>query len=266
MKPLVQNQTDNQQKEGSKREDKKKTNIKFNSAIFFQIGLVVALVASAWAMNLKIGERTNANPFKNKVVIEDPAFFDFIVDVPKVVPVQKTIAKVTPPPVQRQVTDKFEVVDDKTLKTETKLVATITAPDIPVTPIVTPPIVVTPPVDNGPKNVNSVEFVPIFPGCESAGDNAARIVCMSEKIGRFVGRKFDTSVASESSRGSQRITVQFKIDKNGNVVDIVARAPDKNLEKEAMRVVSRLPEFTPGKMGDVAVDVLYMLPINFKID
>ena len=255
MKLATKKQADNLQENGSKREDKKKTNIKFNSAIFFQLGLVIALVAAAWAMNLNIGERAIPSDRDNRVTITEPIFDLFTVE-PKVAPV-KTIAKLTPPPIQRPVTSQFTPVDDDIVVTETVLVDVITAPDIPVTPVIAPPVI-DPPVDNSPKNINSVEFVPIFPGCESAGNNAAKRACMSEKIGKFV--------ADYSTTGTQTITVQFKIDKNGNVVDIIARAPDKSLEKEAQRVVSRLPEFTPGKMGDVPVDVMYMLPIKFSVD
>ncbi|MFT5077544.1 MAG: protein TonB [Planctomycetota bacterium] len=263
MKLVTKKQTDNLHEKRSKREDKKKTNIKFNSAIFFQLGLVVALVAAAWAMNLNIGERTIPSDRDHRVTITEPIFDLFTVE-PNVAPV-KTIAKLTPPPIQRPVTSQFTPVDDDKVIKETKLVDVITAPYIPVTPVIAPPVI-DPPEDNSPKSINSVEFVPIFPGCESAGNNAAKRACMSEKIGQFVGRKFDPSVADYGTTGTQTITVQFKIDKNGNVVDIIARAPDKSLEKEAQRVVSRLPEFTPGKMGDVPVDVMYMLPIKFSVD
>ncbi len=262
MKPLNEHQTNNHQKEGSKREDKKKTNIKFNSAIFFQIGLVVALVASAWAMNLKVGEGVNPTPYKDKITFDEPTFYDFDVFVPKVEPVKTEIAVVTKP-VQRVITDVVEVIKNDTPITAPTIVTAVTAP---VAPAVKPPVVDPPIKNTGPTSINTVEFVPIFPGCESAGDNAARKACMSDKIGRFISRKFDTSVADESSYGNQRIIVQFKIDKQGRAVDIIARAPDKNLQKEAQRVIGKLPTLIPGRMGDEPVDVLYMLPINFQIN
>ena len=265
MKALKQNQTDNHQKEGSKREDKKKTNIKFNSSIFFQLGLVVALIASAWAMNLNIEKRTIVPKSNKGITIDEPTFIMPVLAQPEIEPV-KTIARVVQPPVQRLISNKFEVKEDDTKEVETKLVAVITAPDVPVVPIIKPPVVAPPIKNTGPTNMNTVEFAPIFPGCESAGNKIAQIECMNDKISHFVARKFDTNVADNSTSGNQRITVQFKIDKNGNVVDIKALAKDKNLEKEAQRVISRLPGFTPGKMGDVAVDVMYMLPIYFQID
>lgn len=264
MKTLKQNQTDNHQEKGSKREDKKKTNIKFNSVIFFQVGLVIALVASAWAMNLKIGEKTFPKNYDTGVTITEP---DFIVPIlePKIIE-SKPIAKVKPRPVKPiSLQDLKAVPDDKPI-IETNITVPINTPDIPTPPIVKPPVTPTPPVDNGPTNIIAVEFVPVFPGCETAGGKDAKIACLSDKIGRFVGRKFKTTVADDNTQGTQQIYVQFKIDKNGDVVAIKARAKDKNLEKEAQRVISKLPKFTPGRMGDVPVDVMYSLPIKFNIE
>ncbi len=268
MKTMNQVQTDNPQKQGNQRVEKKKTDIKFNSAIFFQLGLVVALVAAAWAMNLKIGERLPVTPQEPGYTVVEPVFHNYQIEQ-KVVPVKQTIAKLDPQPTKRVVTSVFKEVPDDTNLPETKTVATITAPTAPDVPVMVPPAppVADPPKKNtGPKNVISVEFVPIYPGCETAGNKDAKIACLSEKIGRFVGKKFDTSVAGYDIRGIQKITVQFKIDKNGNVADIVARAPDKTLEKEAQRVINKLPQFTPGRMGDVPVDVMYVLPIKFKVN
>ena len=49
---------------------------------------------------------------------------------------------------------------------------------------------------------------------------------MSEKITKFVGKKFNTDLASDLGlTGRMRINVIFKIDKTGNVTSVRARAP-----------------------------------------
>ena len=59
--------------------------------------------------------------------------------------------------------------------------------------------------------------MPIFPGCENQSNNAARKKCMSEKVDKFVKRKFDQDLGGELGlSGIQRIYVAFKIDKSGN--------------------------------------------------
>ena len=90
---------------------------------------------------------------------------------------------------------------------------------------------------------------------------------MSDKVMKFVQKKFNTDLANDLGlEGRQRISVQFKIDKNGNVVNVRARAPHPRLEQEAIRVVKALPKMTPGRQRGKAVGVLYALPILFQVE
>ncbi|SEP74276.1 protein TonB [Hyunsoonleella jejuensis] len=110
-----------------------------------------------------------------------------------------------------------------------------------------------------------IENVPVFPGCEK-GNNAAKKACMSEKIAKFVNRKFNTELASDLGlSGRQRINVIFKIDKTGSITGVRARAPHPGLEKEAARVINLLPKMKPGKQRGKAVTVPYSLPIIFQV-
>ena len=103
------------------------------------------------------------------------------------------------------------------------------------------------------------------PGC--TGDIEAMKECMSTKISEIVGENFNTDIADALNlSGRQRIVVQFKIDKTGNVVDIRARAPQPELETEAIRVVNLLPRMTPGEHKGEKVGVLYSLPIVFEVE
>ena len=111
-----------------------------------------------------------------------------------------------------------------------------------------------------------IEDVPIFPGCENEKNNAARKECMSQKITDFVNRKFDTGLGSDLGlSGINRIYVQFRIEKNGDVTVLGARAPHPRLQQEAERVVNQLPKMQPGKQRGKAVGVLYSLPITFRV-
>ena len=110
-----------------------------------------------------------------------------------------------------------------------------------------------------------IENVPIFPGCER-GNNEKKRKCMSDKIAKFVQRKFNTDLAGDLGlTGRQRISVIFKIDKSGNVVGVRARAPHPRLEKEAQRVINLLPKMKPGKQRGKAIIVSYSLPIIFQV-
>ncbi len=112
-----------------------------------------------------------------------------------------------------------------------------------------------------------IENVPIYPGCK--GNNAELRACFSDKIAKFVAEKFNTELASDLglAPGSiQKIFVIFRIDKNGNITDINARAPHKKLQDEAIRVINLLPKMTPGRQRGKPVGVKYGLPIVFKVE
>ncbi len=112
-----------------------------------------------------------------------------------------------------------------------------------------------------------IENVPVYPGCEKAGNNAAKKKCMSDKVMKFVQKKFNTDLANDLGlEGRQRISVQFKIDRNGNVVNVRARAPHPRLEQEAIKVIKALPKMEPGRQRGKAVGVLYALPILFQVE
>ncbi len=111
-----------------------------------------------------------------------------------------------------------------------------------------------------------IEQVPIFPGCEKEIGNNAKKKCMADKISRFVREKFNTQLASRLGlNGRQRINVVFKIDKEGDVIDVRARASHGSLEEEAIRIISLLPKMTSGYQYGKAVTVPYSLPIVFQV-
>ena len=113
---------------------------------------------------------------------------------------------------------------------------------------------------------SKIEKVPIFPGCH--GNNEELRQCFEEKLKQHVNRKFNAEIAGDLGlpSGLNRIDVQFVIDKIGNITDVNIRAPHKGLENEARRVISLLPQMTPGKQRLEPVRVKYVLPIKFMVE
>lgn len=111
----------------------------------------------------------------------------------------------------------------------------------------------------------SVEDVPIFPGCEVFKDNNERRSCMQDKLANFIGKHFDTQLAS-GLNGKHVIYTKFKVSHTGEIIFMGARNPNPELAKEAERVIKKLPKMIPGKQRDKPVDVLFGLPINFNVD
>ena len=61
--------------------------------------------------------------------------------------------------------------------------------------------------------------------------------------------------------------MSFVVDKTGKVSNVkVLRGVDKYLDAEAIRVVSSLPKFKPGKQRGKPVKVQYNVPISFKLN
>ena len=119
--------------------------------------------------------------------------------------------------------------------------------------------------NNVEESFSYVTNVPIYPGCDK-GNNEARSKCMSQKITKFIKKEFNTDLAGELGlKGTQRIMVIFKIDKNGDVFAVRARAQHPKLVKEAKRVINMLPKMKSGTQLGKAVVVAYSVPIQFFV-
>ncbi len=99
----------------------------------------------------------------------------------------------------------------------------------------------------------TVEDKPVFPGGDAA-------------LLGYLSKNTKYPEISKENGVQGRVFVQFVIDKTGKVSDVtIARGVDPYLDKEAKRVVSTLPKWTPGKQRGIPVPVTYIVPINFKL-
>ena len=65
---------------------------------------------------------------------------------------------------------------------------------------------------------------------------------------------------------SGRVTLQFTVETDGSVKNVkVLRGVDSSLDKEAVRVVSSSPKWTPGKQRGKAVKVQFTFPVIFQL-
>ena len=63
-----------------------------------------------------------------------------------------------------------------------------------------------------------------------------------------------------------KITLQFTVKADGSVANVrVLRGVDESLDREAVRVVSASPRWTPGRQRDRAVNVTYTFPVIFQL-
>ena len=109
-----------------------------------------------------------------------------------------------------------------------------------------------------------IEDVPLFPGCENVKKSERR-KCFQDKIQRHIAKNFRYPEIAQEMGIQGRVHVQFIISKDGSITGIQSRGPDKNLEKEANRIISKLPKMIPGKQRGRAVRVPFSIPINFRL-
>ena len=103
------------------------------------------------------------------------------------------------------------------------------------------------------KIFNMVEYIPSFPG----GENCL-MFWLSECI-------HYPAIAQENGIEG-RVMVQFVVERDGSISDIVVvRRVDPILDKEAVRVVSSMPRWIPGKQDGKFVNCKYTLPVTFRL-
>lgn len=116
--------------------------------------------------------------------------------------------------------------------------------------------------------------VPKKSATANAGDQVFRVVeQMPEYEGgmeacrRFIAQNMVYPAKAKEEKIQGRVIVQFVVSKEGTVRDVeVVRSIHEALDAEAIRVVSSMPAWTPGKQRGVAVDVKYTMPITFSLD
>lgn len=120
--------------------------------------------------------------------------------------------------------------------------------------------------DTGVKSFERVEIPPTYPGC--TGDVVQKKACFNQKVRSALVKKFDPSLASDLnlSSGTQRIMVNFTVDKFGNVTNITAKGSHPKMEAEAVKAAKSLPKMTAARQNGVPVDVVFNVPITFVVE
>ena len=103
-----------------------------------------------------------------------------------------------------------------------------------------------------------------FPGCEKV-DKSQRRDCFQEQMNKHIRKNFRYPEIAQEMGIQGRVYVNFIIAKDGQITNIRMRGPDKNLEKEAQRIISKLPSMTPGKQRGRPVRVPFSIPITFRL-
>ena len=84
---------------------------------------------------------------------------------------------------------------------------------------------------------------------------------------KWIGKNLNYPTISAENGVQGRVTVNFVVNVDGSIVDVkVLRGVDPYLDKEAVRVVSKMPKWKPGKQRGKAVRCSFNLPVRFKLN
>ena len=150
-----------------------------------------------------------------------------------------------------------KITDGQLLLAQEGQIQTVKERDYPMT---TKAVIPVDKVEERPVNKNepdkiytSVDQMPQYPGGESA-------------LMRFLSSHINYPPGAAENNIQGKVILQFVVEKDGSIGEVkVARSVDKDLDREAVRLVKSLPRFTPGRSDGQAVRVWYTLPITFKL-
>ena len=103
------------------------------------------------------------------------------------------------------------------------------------------------------KVYDIVDVMPQFPGGQG-------------ELMKFLRNNVKYPAEAQKKKIEGRVIVTFVVNKKGRIIDpTVERSAHPLLDAEALRVVKRMPKWTPGRMNGESVNVKFRLPITFKL-
>ena len=228
-----------------------KADLSKNSSLYFVIGLSLILLISWQAIEWKTYDKS----------LYGYEALDVEEDDDEEIPITEQLkTPPPPPPPPPPAPEIIEVVEDEEEVEETVIESTETNED----EIVEVVEVIEEEFEDVDVPFAVIEDVPIFPGCEKVA-KSERSNCFQEQMNKHIRKNFRYPEIAQEMGIQGRVYVNFIIAKDGSISNIRMRGPDKNLEAEAQRIISKLPQMTPGKQRGRAVRVPFSIPITFRL-
>jgi protein TonB len=216
-----------------------KVDLEKKRGLFMQIGLAVSLLIVLGAFEYRTYEKVVAS------------LGDLVLDAEFEEEIENTFREQKPPPPPPPPPDEIVIVEDDEEIEEVEIEDTESDEDLEV-------------IEEEEETTDEifmvVEDMPRFEGCSDE-------TCTQTKIMQFIAKKTKYPPIAKENNITGRVFVSFVVDKSGKVTNVkILRGVDKYLDAEAVRVVSSLPKFKPGKQRGKPVKVQYNVPISFKLN
>ena len=210
-----------------------KISLESKKSLFFQIGLAITLLAVLIAFEWKSYEKNDYN--LGNLNLDDME--------EEIIPI--TRQEVKPPPPPPPPPEVIEIVEDEVeIEKQLEIDDTETDEDE----------IIEIEEEDDEEFFMVVENMPEFPG----GDLG---------LMKFIQKNVKYPAIAKEYNITGKVYVSFIVDKQGKVTNVkIVRGVDKNLDGEALRVVSALPNYKPGKQRGKPVRVMFTIPINFTLN
>ena len=211
-----------------------KISIERKRGLFFQIGLVITLLAVLIAFEWKSYEKTDYSLGKLQM--------DDLED--EMIPITRQEEKPPPPPPPPP--EIIEIVEDEVeIENELEVEETDTDEN---------EFREQEEEEDSDEVFMVVEQMPVFPG----GDLG---------LMKFIQKNTKYPPIAKENDITGKVYVSYVVNKKGKVTNVkVARSVDRYLDAEAVRVVKLLPYSSAGKQRGKPVNVQYTIPINFTLN
>ena len=221
-----------------------KANLENKRLLFVEIGFVVALLAILFCFNWSSKEKKADTIVAENTEITEEEMVPITQDTPP------------PPPEAPKIpilSDVIDIVDDN-ITVDNNIINLEDSEDLAVDIKDYVEETVEEVVEEEAIPFQLVEQKPSFQG----GDANA--------FSKWVAENLEYPEIAKENGVQGRVMLQFTVNPNGSISDVkVLRGVDPSLDKEAVRVVSKSPKWTPGKQRDRAVKVTYTFPVIFQL-
>ena len=107
-------------------------------------------------------------------------------------------------------------------------------------------------VKNLEVSSENIERSPRFPG----GDKA---------LSDFIKRNMRYPKSAKGTEIEGRVHVGFYVETDGSLTNLsIEKSTDSRLNKEALRIVKKMPKWEPGQLGGIVARMKCVLPITFR--
>lgn len=204
------------------------------------VGLAVMFVGFEWST-------------REISIVQNEGVADIIAEEEVEITRQEEAPPPPPPPPPPAVAEVLTVVEDDVQLDDVDILSSEDDASMAQVQTYTPPVVEEEEEESSTTIFTVVEEMPEFPGGQG-------------ELLQYLSKSIRYPVIAQENGIQGRVTCSFVVEKDGSVTDVqVLRGVDPSLDKEAIRVISAMPKWKPGKQRGKPVRVKYNVPVTFRL-